>query len=107
MTYVTWAIAIWGGALAYTMVGALVWRNVDRGEAYDGAHDSLCARWDIWITRHIGTCPGCRTRYRAIDKSVFWPIYLIYSIAFTTVRALIYIPFRAAAKAIAKPGGTA
>ena len=74
MTPLTWALAGWLGALAYVMVGALVYRVMKTND------DEL-----------------------RFDRSVGWPIYLAGLIVYALGYALVYIPFRAAARAIAKP----
>ena len=104
MTPLTWALAGWLGALAYVMVGALVWRVLRKDWAHKSGAPHWCEeKYEPLILRGIGQCSGCVVRSWAIDKSVFWPIYLAYFIVFTTVRSLVYIPFRSAARAIAKP----
>ena len=80
MTYVTWAIAIWGGALAYTMVGALVWRLLRRMMSGDRGLRFWC---------------------------IIWPVFAAIMLVAGVIKLTIYTPFRAVAKAIAKPGGTA
>ncbi len=105
MSVLTWVFIAWGGALAYTMVGALVWRAVFVAAEHqkDYGHDLYggCYGPTMWPDEIV--CPACKYRRRAMWASLFWPIFVTAYVAFTATNALIYIPFRAAARAIAKP----
>ena len=91
------------GGLAYTMVGALVGRASFTGgenkKHYGGGE--WCPGFDL--CPGVYGCPACRNRRLDIYASVFWPVAITVWTGFAAVRALVYIPFRAAASAIAKP----
>ena len=94
MTPLTWALAGWLGALAYVMVGALIFRLVpERLKVHDGLYCKSGCVWDPSI------CGFCHWQMLA----AIWPVTVTVVVALHVVRALVYIPFRAAARAIAKP----
>lgn len=120
MTYVTWGFAIWGGSLAYTMVGALAWRSIYRVQ-HTPCHGITCPnRQEGVVSLMFGNtmflCTKCEDARERAWQAALWPVaipltvaclaieYVVWPPIKFTVRALIYIPFRAAARAIAKPG---
>ncbi len=78
-----WALVIWVGALAYTMVGALVYRIV--------------GPW------HWCRCSSCQNDDKKWEYAALWPIFAVVLVIKHAVRSLVYIPFRATVRAIAKP----
>lgn len=81
MNALTWIFTIWFGALAYAMVGALVYR--------------------VRVPKKV--TPLTQEEY--VWLACVWPAYIIFLVGRSILNALIYIPFRAAIRAIAKPTG--
>ena len=101
---------MWGGALAYTMVGALFYRviheNVPCDPRWTERLGKGCGTYD-GINERTRRCPGCKARYNHRLMAFSWPVviaaYLAYRAVLAAFLAIIYLPFRAAARAIAKP----
>ena len=81
MTIATWVFIVWLCALAYAMVGALVYRV------------------------RVPKKPTPLTQEEYYILAWTWPAYIIFLAGRSVLNALIYIPFRAAIRAIVRPTG--
>jgi hypothetical protein len=103
MTILAWVLAVWGGALVYVMIGALVWRLLPDGEPHDPLWSNKIAEpcgYRCRIMHYTARCPGCTTRAENKKIALAWPFSGMFFFVTTSCYALIYKPFRACIKAI-------